>query len=1694
MEGGQVQLDAAATNPDGTSASSYAWTINGPNGFSQTLTGAEPMLTLGDPGTYSVKLSAGSGLTESSTIVAANVPPTISSLGTLLAYAAGVQQTITPVIVDPGPSDQNGGLKYVWSLTQNGQSYVPAGVNLAGSSLVFTPPLPSSTYGSPDIYKVYLTATDTSGATATASGTFAAIDPANDTVTTAKDTLDVTQGTSLREAIDVQYTSTQSGFFAIKFAPSLAYQTITLSTIDDTTDHGNSAIKIASHEKIDLDATSVPGITITALQPALGPLTRLFYLAPSAALRIQGLTLAGGIAYGNQDQATGGAIYVDSSAFLFLENSTLINNQAIGALTNTATGPGHAGPVAGTDGRGGAIFVNTTGSLFAANDTFTNNVATGATSAQINYSYGTVTYYGGSAYGGAIDDYGGGIILANDTIAANSVVSGSGPYPGVTPQGAGDFETNSAASFMYNSILSSNSGAPDYQAASLGSATGGHNIISNPGPGTPSGYIYSTANPLLGPLADHGHGVMTYSLLPGSPALSTGDPTSTFTEQFDGRGLPRVDSSGNVDIGAFEQQSYTVTNTNDSGPGSLRAAIAVDDDSSPIYFAANLAGQTILLTSGPIELSHSITLTGPGANQLEIQSAAGAAATLTPADLYKGEGNAADSAGGASGTIQGGVTFAAGRLGQAFQFNGTNSYIAVPPTADVIGTGAFTVSAWIKTGSDGLIIQQRDASNFNGEYVLSVSGGKIYWWDFGNSQYGFNMYSTKTVADNNWHDIVAVRQANGTGQIYIDGQLDSSQPGAAVPIGSNVNVSIGADLRDVYYGYPPYYFNGLIDEVAIYHRALSASDVQTGYIVGPSQLIISGGKASEIFKIDSGTVTLSGLTLANGPAPQGGAISSAGSLLINNDVFSNDVAQGTASNANAQGGAIFNAPGGVLTASGSTFNNDSALAATGGAAAGGAIENLGGVMTLTNDTFTLCLAQGGASGSGGAIDNASTFNIDSSVNKAGSASIVNVTISANTVLSGAGESPAPATSGAGLENDAGANLTLYNTIVANDVGGPDVVNLGTVTGGNNMVPTSTGLAAGVVTITDNPLLGPLQNNGGLTPTLAPAGQSAALDNGDNLFAPTIDQNGSPRIIGGQVDIGAVEYSGPIYVLNTNDSGGDSLRSALETAALYPNSTVVFDPSLAGQTITLSSEVLLQHDVVIDASATPGVIISGGNTNRVFEVNAGVTVTLRDLTIENGSAASGGGILNNGTLTLVSTTLAKNTASASGGAVENDGTLTVIDSTIAGNAAGASGGGIDNTSTLTLQSTTIAGNSAASGGGVSGTKGSISASNTIIAANTAANGQSDLGAVLNSLGNNLIGNPSGASGLTAHDLAKLDPKLGPLQNNGGPTPTLALLPGSPAIDAGTNTSTLTNDQRGLPRIVNGAIDIGAFELQNSAPTADAGDPYTIRVGDSLTLNASDSTDPNGDALTYSWDINGDGIFGDAHGATPTLTWAQLAAIGIQARLTPYVVRVLVSDGYGPTHQVISDPVALTVLPHLQVTALATTTSGSHAPVNSVSVSFAQAINASSFTKGSLILTRNGGANLITKSVSVIPVAGASAAYLIEGLAALTKPDGEYTLSLNLNGLTDSYGPGLGSSSITWTKDTTAPVSRVLPLPAKESTLSFAVTVSATDPGPAASGVAYDDIYVSDNGGRSRLWTTVPASAPTAVFTGKSGHAY
>jgi hypothetical protein len=229
-------------------------------------------------------------------------------------------------------------------------------------------------------------------------------------------------------------------------------------------------------------------------------------------------------------------------------------------------------------------------------------------------------------------------------------------------------------------------------------------------------------------------------------------------------------------------------------------------------------------------------------------------------------------------------------------------------------------------------------------------------------------------------------------------------------------------------------------------------------------------------------------------------------------------------------------------------------------------------------------------------------------------------------------------------------------------------------------------------------------------------------------------------------------------------------------------------------------------------------------------------------IDTSGFAGGGGLWNKGKLTAQNSTISNNSSfaiAAIGGGIANNegGEMTLTNCTVAQNLANPSdvfgwvfGGGIYNGAKLDLTNVTVAANSAlngtsglAMGGGIfnddgffSLTPGTVNALNTIIATNIAKDFGPDIFGSLASKGNNLIGLVKDTFGFVSSDILNVDPKLGPLQNNGGPTKTMALLAGSRAVDAGNNGifNTLQFDQRGtgFARIVNNTIDIGAFEYQ------------------------------------------------------------------------------------------------------------------------------------------------------------------------------------------------------------------------------------------------------------------------------------------
>jgi hypothetical protein len=211
------------------------------------------------------------------------------------------------------------------------------------------------------------------------------------------------------------------------------------------------------------------------------------------------------------------------------------------------------------------------------------------------------------------------------------------------------------------------------------------------------------------------------------------------------------------------------------------------------------------------------------------------------------------------------------------------------------------------------------------------------------------------------------------------------------------------------------------------------------------------------------------------------------------------------------------------------------------------------------------------------------------------------------------------------------------------------------------------------------------------------------------------------------------------------------------------------------------------------------------------------VTIINSTLSGNSTDYDGGALSTGTFktpgtaTVINSTISGNSASGSGGGIAtNYSGLDVINSTISGNSAADVGGGIVSSHAgVRLANSTVSGNSAASCGGVCG---GVEIGNTILNANAAGN----IDGPVISHGYNISSDDGGGYLTGPGDQINTDPLLGPLQDNGGPTLTHALLPGSPAIDAGDPNFTPPPDydQRGpyFVRVFHGRIDIGSFELQ------------------------------------------------------------------------------------------------------------------------------------------------------------------------------------------------------------------------------------------------------------------------------------------
>lgn len=634
--------------------------------------------------------------------------------------------------------------------------------------------------------------------------------------------------------------------------------------------------------------------------------------------------------------------------------------------------------------------------------------------------------------------------------------------------------------------------------------------------------------------------------------------------------------------------------------------------------------------------------------------------------------------------------------------------------------------------------------------LASGSGGDPVAWD-------------DLVVATTWDDLGTVvttisdeDNGNLNGTISLREAVKYSPPGTLVTFDPNMSgttITLGSQLT------LPVVGNLMIDATALTHG-----------------VTVDGNNAARHFRVDAGkSLTLRGLTLTGGSnltvGGEGGSIYSIGTLLLDRCTF-------TGNAANQNGGAVY---------------------------------------TSGNAVITHCTVSGNSiSSTGGAIYNSNAL------------SVQHCTIMGNSA----------GTLGGGITNF--GTLLIRDTIVAGNAApsSPDIYSGSASLVGVNLIGdlAGSGLSAGPNMIVGDPKLSPLGWFGGPVQTMHPLIGSPAIDAAGTLNPGGTDARGFPRFVdgdaasaGAQLDIGAVE-AGPLTAVafDSDTSNTGTLRQRIGVAAASPGGRIGFFAGLNFPgTITLNGtqlDIPAGSSIFIDASNLSGpVTISGNNASRVFSIPSGATVAMHSLKIRTGRVDEfniGGGILNDGTCTVIACTFSGNYAGLGGGGIANPGTCAVIASTFEGNTVFfGGGGGIANFNICTVTNSTFTGNMALIGGGA----GIISSQTCRVISSTLSGNSSHDGTgggistsgTFQLVSSIVAGNTGGEVYGVITDTNSIisgTPLLAPLGDYGGPTQTMALLPGSPARNAGAAGARLT-DQRGFPLV--GLPDIGAYEAGTHA---------------------------------------------------------------------------------------------------------------------------------------------------------------------------------------------------------------------------------------------------------------------------------------
>jgi CSLREA domain-containing protein len=1220
---------------------------------------------------------------------------------------------------------------------------------------------------------------------------------------------------------------------------------------------------------------------------------------------ISGLTLVNGLAPTGSGFSSdqGGAVYNSNNCTLTITDVVIRGNNALSGggifnagpltLTNSTVDGNNATTGAGggifnsggalslvrttisgntTVSQGGGIYnsggFNPTGTATLTNSTVSGNTATGALSNGVGGIY--------NASGGHT------LTLTNTTVLLNTA---SGTGSGV----AGIFNSSGSTANLGNSIVAKNTSASMAQDLNGTFTSQGYNLIgestgnglTNGSNGDQVGTAGSPIDPLLGPLADNGGPTKTHALMVGSPAIDAGNSSQTTDQRNQPRPIddPNVTNAagGNAkDIGAYEAHTYQVNSIADNtdgactAPGSgngctLREAIAAantDTGAELITFAPALTAggpATITLLTALPSVATDLIISGPGSNQLNVQrSLAGGTPEFRIFTINQGV------------TVEiSGLTISNGQLvnppggGGGIQNSGTlnlHHSTVSGNSSGIHNLGTLTVSNALVSANNGTGIS---SGVFGGATNATISNSLIS----NNSNGGiFNNASNGGSAT---LSINATTISGNSAQLIGGGVFNGAASSTSRATLTIENSTISGNSA-------PNSGGGLYN--AAVFGAVTTATVSNTTISGNTQ---GGG----IFHMSNGSGSSSSLVLNDCTISNnyiGGASLSTGGihsisepgptvhvLQLRNSIV--------AQNFTAPGGPPSDITGPVDAAS--SFNLIG-LGGSGGLTNGvnnnqvgvanpllGPLANNGG-LTQTQallfgspaiDSGDNCVLNNSCSPALGAVLTADQrgagFNRSSDGNGDGTARVdigayeLQSFFVTNTNDSGAGSLRQaiidanayadfnPIFFQSGLTGNVMLLSTLPDLTTSMSINGPgpNVFTVQRSTASGTPTFRILTIQSGTVSISGLTISGGNFGGGGAglfvgAPATVTVANCTISGNTDNNFGG-----------GGIANLGALTLTNSTVSGNT----GHGIRDTRTLTVL--NSTI---SNNVGSGISHSSPFAFTlTNSTISRNNSGGIFMSGG------------TLTLTRSTVSGNTANGGAGIFTGGgttgdTIFLINSTVSGNVArSAQGGGILTAGTLTLINSTVSGNTSPSGGGGIFLTSArVTLINSTVSANTAGFGGGIDNVFGTVNLKNTVVANNLTDPGGNgpDLSGEFNSQGNNLIGKVDGSNGfangvngdIVGSIASPINALLGSLADSGGPTLTHALLPGSPAINAGSNANLPPDtldldsdgntaepvpfDQRGFARITNTTVDIGAFESRGFTIAATGGTPQSATI--------------------------------------------------------------------------------------------------------------------------------------------------------------------------------------------------------------------------------------------------------------------------